>query len=88
MRNVWVMDTGKRKYLPNPRENANILSVVVFAWIIPLFRKGYNKVLDLEDVLKPLDVDTSECLGQRLEMWVKNSAFEFLYEYFFFAVLS
>lgn len=61
------MDTGKRKYLPNPQENANCLSRIFYAWTIPLFRKGCSKVLELEDVFQPLQVDKSENLGQRLE---------------------
>lgn len=61
------MDTGNRKYLPNPRDSAGILSTILFMWTIPLFRKGYNKVLDLSDVYQLRREDRSEILGQRLE---------------------
>lgn len=72
------MDTGKRKYLPNPRENVNILSVVFFAWTIPLFRKGYSKILEVNDVFQPLKVDRSELLGGRLEKWVEEGSVQFI----------
>lgn len=73
------MDPGKRKYLPNPRENANIFSVLFFTWTMPLFRKGYAKVIELDDVFQPLEVDKSECLGQRLQMWVEKNEFDSLF---------
>lgn len=61
------MDTGKRKFTENPRENSNILSIMFYWWTISMFRTGYAKVLDIEDVFQPLKVDRSECLGERLE---------------------
>lgn len=61
------MESSKRKMDENPRETANIFSILLFSWTIPLFKKGYNKVLELEDIFRPLDVDRSELLGDRLE---------------------
>uniref|UniRef100_A0A0P6IW43 Putative abc transporter c family member n=1 Tax=Aedes aegypti TaxID=7159 RepID=A0A0P6IW43_AEDAE len=61
------MESIRRKLATNPREKANILSVLTFWWTIDLFRKGYNKVLELQDLFKPLEVDKSEALGDRLE---------------------
>lgn len=62
-----IMDTGHRTYLPNPSDSAGILSKIFYIWTIPLFRKGYAKILELSDVYQPLRVDRSETLGQRLE---------------------
>lgn len=64
------MDGGKRKFLPNPREKANLLSIIFFWWTLPLFRKGYANVLDVEDIYQPLSIDRSESLGERLEKYV------------------
>lgn len=64
------MDTGKRRFLPNPRDKANFFSVLFFSWTYPFFRKGYHKVLGVEDVYQPCQVDGSELLGQRLERLV------------------
>lgn len=61
------MDASRRKLLDNPRERAGLLSVLLFYWTIPLFKKGYGKVLQLEDIFKPLNVDRSDSLGNRLD---------------------
>lgn len=61
------METTKRKLSPNPRENANFLSLIFFTWTIPLFRRGYAKVLKFDDIFQPLQVDRSNSLGDRLE---------------------
>lgn len=52
---------------PNPREKTNFLSIIFFAWTIPLFKKGYGKILQLEDIFQPLNEDKSNLLGDRLE---------------------
>lgn len=56
-----------RKFLDNPQENAGFFSKLIFFWTISLFRKGYSKILQLEDIFKYLDVDKSESLGDHLE---------------------
>lgn len=61
------MEAIRKPLAPNPRENANILSVLTFWWTIKLFKKGYKKVLELQDLFKPLEVDRSDNLGDRLE---------------------
>lgn len=61
------MESTKRKFAQNPRENANIFSVLLFYWTIPIFKKGYRKILELEDIFQPLNVDRSEELGDRLD---------------------
>ncbi|XP_058446019.1 ATP-binding cassette sub-family C member 4-like [Malaya genurostris] len=61
------MESIRRKLPPNPRENANLLSILTFWWTIDLFKKGYTKVLELQDLFRPLEVDKSDSLGDRLE---------------------
>ncbi|XP_025156981.1 multidrug resistance-associated protein 4-like isoform X2 [Harpegnathos saltator] len=61
------MDSTRTKSRPNPRENANIVSVLLWWWTIDLFRKGYTKSLDMEDLYEPLKEDRSNALGDRLE---------------------
>lgn len=62
------MESTKRKLPPNPREKTNLLSLLFFTWTIPLFKKGYGKVLELEDIFQPLKSDRSDKLGDRLEV--------------------
>lgn len=61
------MESVRRKLLPNPREKANYVSVLLFWWTIGIFRRGYRKVFDLTDLFEPLAADHSEKLGDRLE---------------------
>lgn len=61
------MESYQHELPPNPRETANILSIIFFGWTIPLFKKGYESVLQLNDVFRPLNCDKSQSLGDRLE---------------------
>jgi ABC-type multidrug transport system fused ATPase/permease subunit len=61
------MDTGRKRDNPNPREDAGPISVLLFWWTVSLFRKGYRKDLVEEDLYNPLETDTSEYLGDKLE---------------------
>lgn len=61
------MDSTKTKSKPNPREKANIISVLLWWWTISLFKTGYKKVLEPDDLFDPLKVDRSTLLGDRLE---------------------
>lgn len=38
-----------------------------FRWTLDLFKKGYKKVFDVDDLLNPLKTDRSTYLGDRLE---------------------
>lgn len=71
---VWIfsfdMESFQRQLPPNPSEKANFLSIVFFMWTIPLFKKGYYKVLQLNDIFQPLTRDKSKVLGDQLEAWV------------------
>ena len=62
------MESNHFKLPPNPRESANILSIVFFIWTLPLFKKGYEKILKLGDIFQALTSDKSDRLGDRLEM--------------------
>lgn len=61
------MDQSEQKNAVNPRENANIFSVLTFWFTVDLFKKGYSKVLEINDLFQPLKVDESGSLGDRLE---------------------
>lgn len=61
------MESTKQKFQPNPRDNTNFLSTIFFIWIIPFFKKGYTKVLQMDDMFRPLKCDHSDLLGDRLE---------------------
>lgn len=55
------------KLAENPRARASFLSVLTFYWTFSLFRKGYSKILQLNDLFRPLNEDRSEKLGDLLE---------------------
>lgn len=61
------MESTHRYLPPNPREKTNFLSILFFTWTLPLFKKGYNKVLEFDDIFQPLKDDRSDALGDRLE---------------------
>lgn len=63
------MESSRRELPPNPREHSNILSVLFFTWTLPLFKKGCSKVLEIDDIFKPLTADQSSSLGERLERY-------------------
>ncbi|XP_060518775.1 ATP-binding cassette sub-family C member 4-like [Cylas formicarius] len=60
----------------NPRETANIFSIITFAYNFSLLRKGKNKELQEEDVYKVVPYLSSERLGDRLEgYWYRERKF-------------
>lgn len=61
------MEAVRKSLPPNPRAKANFLSILTFWWTIGLFRKGYRKALELGDLFQPLEQDSSQVLGDRLE---------------------
>lgn len=61
------MDSSNSKSKPNPRVKASLLSVLLWWWTIDLFKIGYRKVLQTEDLYSPLKTDKSSYLGDRLE---------------------
>ncbi|KAK1128362.1 hypothetical protein K0M31_002826 [Melipona bicolor] len=63
------MDEDQRKEVKNPRQNANVLSILTFWWTFKLLIVGYKKELEEEDLYSPLREDKSSYLGQQI---VKN----------------
>ncbi|XP_037037714.1 multidrug resistance-associated protein 4-like isoform X1 [Bradysia coprophila] len=61
------MESTRKTLPPNPREHSNIFSILTFTWTIPLFKRGYTKILELDDIFQPLNADRSSLLGDRLE---------------------
>lgn len=61
------MNTTKEVNNPNPREKANAISTLLFSYTIGMFKKGYGKELDVDDLYNPLSADRSQYLGDRLE---------------------
>ncbi|XP_043503586.1 probable multidrug resistance-associated protein lethal(2)03659 isoform X2 [Polistes fuscatus] len=59
---------GKQKFekKKNPREGANPLSALTFAWILRTFWLGYRRDLEVSDLYKPLKEHTSSVLGDKL----------------------
>jgi ATP-binding cassette subfamily C (CFTR/MRP) protein 4 len=71
--NSATMDFTKEQYNRNPREKANPLSVLFFTYTIGMFKKGYSKALDVDDLYSPIKSDRSTVLGDRLErQWNKQ----------------
>ncbi|KAI4497436.1 hypothetical protein M0802_007447 [Mischocyttarus mexicanus] len=63
---------GKQKFekKKNPREGANPLSALTFAWILRTFWLGYRRDLEVSDLYKPLKEHTSSLLGDKLSaLW-------------------
>lgn len=61
------MESAKRKLLTNPRQTANLFSVLFFTWSLPIYKKSFIKELNTDDVCAPLNVDRSSALGDRLD---------------------
>lgn len=67
------METIKTKLKSNPRDTANIFSILFFTWTIPLFKESSSKILEIEDICHPRACDQSKILGDRLERFFRNS---------------
>ncbi|XP_078042801.1 putative multidrug resistance-associated protein lethal(2)03659 [Augochlora pura] len=63
------MEKSRRTEVKNPRQKANVLSVLSFSWTWKLFAKGFKRELNVDDLTSPLQEDKSSNLGQRI---VKN----------------
>ncbi|XP_055640688.1 ATP-binding cassette sub-family C member 4-like [Toxorhynchites rutilus septentrionalis] len=61
------MEAPKIDLCRNPRQGANLLSVLSFWWTYDLFHKGSTKTLGLSDLYKPLEEDHADKLGDKLE---------------------
>ncbi|XP_072883234.1 ATP-binding cassette sub-family C member 4 isoform X1 [Hemitrygon akajei] len=61
------MEPLHREDKPNPLATANIFSTVFFCWLNPLFKIGYKRRLEENDLYKVLPEDGSEKLGKELQ---------------------
>lgn len=61
------METVKKELKENPRETANIVSVLFFSWVIPLLKIGSSKVLEIEDLFQCRLCDRSGTLAEKLQ---------------------
>lgn len=61
------MDTVKKTLRENPRDKANIFSVLVFSWVIPLFKEGSSKSLEIDDLFQSRKCDKSKILAENLQ---------------------
>jgi len=58
---------------PNPRQRANPLSVMLFIWTLPVFRKFNGKSHpELKDLYAPLAEDEAQFLGDKLERYFRD----------------
>lgn len=55
------MESSKKNRFKNP------FSVLFFGWTIPIFRRGYGKQMESNDVYEPFNEDRSNHLGNRLD---------------------
>ncbi|XP_053085620.1 multidrug resistance-associated protein 4 isoform X3 [Pangasianodon hypophthalmus] len=53
----------------NPAASANIFSQILFCWLNPLFRIGYRRRLEEDDMYKLLPADGSKRLGEELKCY-------------------
>ncbi|XP_053354043.1 multidrug resistance-associated protein 4 isoform X1 [Clarias gariepinus] len=53
----------------NPAASANIFSQILFCWLNPLFRIGYRRRLEEDDMYKLLPEDSSNKLGEELQCY-------------------
>lgn len=65
------MDTAKISLKQNPKETANLLSILTHWWTVELFRTGYSKELGIDDLIEPLNNDKSQVLGDRLQRYCR-----------------
>ncbi|CAG9854513.1 unnamed protein product [Phyllotreta striolata] len=69
------MDATTEVDNPNPREKANIFSIIFFVYTLPIFKKGVKKDFEAEDLYNTLESDRSSDLGSTLERnWIKQKS--------------
>ncbi|XP_031635712.1 multidrug resistance-associated protein 4-like [Contarinia nasturtii] len=61
------MDSVKIELKENPRDGANIFSVLFFAWVYPLLKEGSSKPLETEDIFQSRQCDKSKVLADKLQ---------------------
>ncbi|XP_011705629.1 PREDICTED: multidrug resistance-associated protein 4-like [Wasmannia auropunctata] len=63
------MDKNTNDMKQNPRETANIFSVLFFWWMRELFITGSKRDLDISDIYRPIKANESEKLTDYLEKY-------------------
>lgn len=67
------MDETLNHYNPNPILRVNPISKLFFWWLNPLFKTGYKRRLEVDDMYNVCEQDSSDNLGDRLEReWKKE----------------
>ncbi|XP_048764978.2 ATP-binding cassette sub-family C member 4-like isoform X2 [Ostrea edulis] len=61
------MDESLKHHNPNPILTANPLSKLLFWWMNPIFKIGYKRRLEVDDMYNVTNEDSSEELGKKLE---------------------
>ncbi|KAJ3394478.1 hypothetical protein HDU92_006863 [Lobulomyces angularis] len=60
----------KQQIKQSPEENANFLSILTFGWITPLFKLGYKRPLQFEDLYPPTSIlNTNFTVGNFEQYW-------------------
>nr|XP_012224795.1 PREDICTED: probable multidrug resistance-associated protein lethal(2)03659 [Linepithema humile]XP_012224797.1 PREDICTED: probable multidrug resistance-associated protein lethal(2)03659 [Linepithema humile]XP_012224798.1 PREDICTED: probable multidrug resistance-associated protein lethal(2)03659 [Linepithema humile]XP_012224799.1 PREDICTED: probable multidrug resistance-associated protein lethal(2)03659 [Linepithema humile]XP_012224800.1 PREDICTED: probable multidrug resistance-associated prot len=68
-----MINDGQRKYPINPRQNANVFSLVTYWWTRKIFWTGYNKDLEESDLYVTLKQDRTSYLGEIIgNAWKKE----------------
>ncbi|KAM4609455.1 ATP-binding cassette sub-family C member 4-like [Polymixia lowei] len=63
------MEPLRKEARDNPSATANLLSKMFFCWLNPLFRIGYKRKLEEDDMYKVLPEDGSKRLGEELQCY-------------------
>ncbi|XP_042350397.1 ATP-binding cassette sub-family C member 4-like [Plectropomus leopardus] len=63
------MEPLRKEAKDNPSASANLLSKIFFCWLNPLFRIGYKRKLEEDDMYKVLPEDASDRLGEELQWY-------------------
>ncbi|TKS67158.1 Multidrug resistance-associated protein 4 [Collichthys lucidus] len=63
------MEVVRKEAKDNPSASANLLSKIFFCWLNPLFRIGYKRKLEEDDMYKVLPEDASDRLGEELQWY-------------------
>ncbi|RLU27650.1 hypothetical protein DMN91_001454 [Ooceraea biroi] len=67
------MFNNQRKYPENPRQNANVISLLTYWWTRHIFRTGYRKELEETDIYATLIQDRTSYLGESIrKTWEKE----------------
>ncbi|KAL1513745.1 hypothetical protein ABEB36_003115 [Hypothenemus hampei] len=61
------MDTTKKFNNPSPEIKANFCNRLFFCWVLPFFKTGYKKDLEVKDIYNSTSPDLSGPLGDALE---------------------